>query len=122
MGEKLNWKRLRILLPVFALLLAASAASADDNYYRGDEAGRIGYQNGYRDGVEHGRFDRTRGYRYNIHSQLYNDARDGYDRSLGPYGYFKKGYRAGYAHGYAEGYSAAPRYEDNRWRRDDGWR
>lgn len=106
--------QLAVLLTVCSLALG-SIAWAHEDYSRGDAAGHYGYQNGYRDGVRHGRFDRNENHRYNIHSQQYNDADQGYDRSMGPFGYYKRAYRDGYASGYAEGY--------NSWRRDgDRWR
>ena len=116
MFRTMNWKGMKIAGLVLSLTLLGNIAWAGDGYDRGDEAGRAGYQNGYRDGVEHGRFDRNQHYHYNIHSQLYNDARDGYSPAVGPYGYFKKGYRTGYAQGYEEGYRERGGQYGSRWR------
>jgi hypothetical protein len=105
--------RLAILVAFCSLALGSIAWAHDDDYYRGAE--HYACQNGYRDGLRHGHFDRTEQHRYNIHSQQYNDANQGYDRSMGPFSYYKRAYRDGYASGYAEGF--------NSWRRDgDAWR
>jgi hypothetical protein len=105
MSGRLNWRGIRRAGPAAALLLLCSVAFATDAYYRGDAVEHYGHENGYRDGIEHGRYDRAQHFHYNIHSQLYNDARDGYSTSMGPYGYFKRAYRDAYARGYAEGYN-----------------
>jgi hypothetical protein len=108
-----NSIRLAVLLTLFSLLAASvPRAHADDYYYRGGSE-RIAIDNGYRDGLRHGRFDFTEHHRYNIHSQQYNDANQGYDRSMGPFKYFKQAYRDAYARGYAEGYNP---------NRGEGWR
>src|SRR5262249_50867386 len=96
----------------FALAASIPSAQAGDYYYRGG-AERIAMDNGYRDGLHHGRFDFSEHHRYNIHSQQYNDANQGYDRSMGPFKYFKQAYRDAYARGYAEGYNS---YGGDRWR------
>jgi hypothetical protein len=110
--------RLAILFVFFSLFAAyAPGAHADDYYNRGGSPARIAADNGYRDGLRHGRFDFTEHHRYNIHSQQYNDANQGYDRSMGPYKYFKEAYRDAYARGYAEGYNS---FGGPAWRSDGG--
>jgi len=89
---------------------------ADDYNHGGGD--RYAYDNGYRDGLRHGHFDRNEHHRYNIHSQQYNDANQGYDRSMGPFKYYKRAYRDGYSRGYSEGYNS---FRGEGWR-GDGWR
>jgi hypothetical protein len=111
--------RLAVLITFFSLALG-SMAWAHDGDYRGD--GHYAFQNGYRDGLRHGAFDRNEHHRYNIHSQQFNDADQGYDRSLGPFSYYKHAYRDGYASGYDEGYNARRDGYGDRWHDRDSWR
>jgi hypothetical protein len=117
------WQGIRIAaLAAFLTVAFGSVAWCyDRDDYNRSGADRYGYQNGHRDGVEHGRYDRSEGYRYNIHSQQYNDAREGYERRMGPYDYYKKAYRSGYAEGYREAYSSFRRDDDRHWRDRDDW-
>lgn len=85
-----------------------------DRYYnRGRDPRQMAYDNGYRDGLQRGHYDSRERFRYNIHSQLYNDGRDGYERWMGHFGDYKRAFREGYARGYSQGY-------DRRW--GNGWR
>jgi hypothetical protein len=95
-----------------------------DHYYRGSYNGyydrferrdplQIAYDNGYRDGLQRGHYDSRERFRYNIHSQLYNDGRDGYERWMCHFGDYKRAFREGYARGYSEGYD---RRFGNGWR------
>ena len=117
-GLRVGWavvNKQSVVSAAMMLALGSLAFAHEDDYYRSPD--RYAYQNGFRDGLRHGRFDRTEQHRYNIHSQQYNDANQGYDRSMGPFRYYKSAYRNGYASGYAEGY--------NSWRREgdaNGWR
>jgi hypothetical protein len=104
--------KLAVLLTMLSLFAASVPIVHADDYYRGG-ADRYAFDNGYRDGLRHGRFDRNEHHRYNIHSQQYNDASQGYDRSMGPFKYYKQAYRGGYARGYEEGYNSF---------RGEGWR
>ena len=96
-------------------------AYPQDGYYRGGngyyDRGRdplqIAYDNGYRDGLQRGHYDSRERFKYNIHSQLYNDGRDGYERWMCRFGDYKRAFREGYARGYSEGYD---RRFGNGWR------
>ena len=103
-----------------ALLLSSSVpAFAWDNY--GGEAEHRAFDNGYADGLHHGRYDRGEGFRYNIHSQQYNDARDGYAPWMGSFGHYKHAYRAGYEEGYRRGFDTTAFRRD--WEHEhQGWR
>jgi hypothetical protein len=118
--QKMTWL---ILAVAMAAALGGAAMASDayqDHYYnRYSDSGRsrdplrMAYDNGYRDGLQRGHYDSRERFRYNIHSQLYNDGRDGYDRWMGHFGDYKRAFRDGYARGYSEGY-------DKRW--GNGWR
>ena len=108
---------LSVLLLVLSLLAANIPVAHAEDYYHGG-ADRLAYDNGYRDGLRHGHFDRNEHHHYNIHSQQYNDANQGYDRSMGPFKYYKRAYRDGYTRGYSEGYNS---FRGQGWR-NDGWR
>jgi hypothetical protein len=93
-------------LAVVASLALGSVAWGDDYYNRRDGADQRAYQNGYQDGIHHGRYDRGEGFRFNVHSQQFNDARDGYEPWMGSFGHYKKVYRAGYEDGYHRGFDS----------------
>ena len=115
------------LLAALTLTSTATARAWDNDDRRGDVA-RHGYDNGYRDGLEHGRYDRSSGFRYNTHSQQYDDARDGYQSWMGSYSQFKSAFRNGYNEGYRAGYSGNAYYrrdgdrDDFRSFHHDNWR
>jgi hypothetical protein len=117
-----------VLLTALTLSFAPSARADDDDYrYRHDEAREHGYHNGYDDGVRHGRYDHGEGYRYNVHSQQFNDGRDGYQYWMGNFGHYKKAYRTGYEDGYRQGFNSYAYRRDrdgdrDDYRRRDGWR
>jgi uncharacterized protein YkwD len=114
--------KLSALAALLTLSLGSLAWAHDyDDYNRGEVRQRA-YQTGQRDGFDHGRYDRSAGYRYNIHSQQYNDARDGYEYWMGSFGHYKKAYREGYAYGYGEGYNSRRRGWDHDRDRDDYYR
>jgi hypothetical protein len=86
-------------------------------YYRGDgdrddyadSARRLGYQDGYNDGIR----DRRTGHSFRpTHSDHYEDADRGYNRSFGDKKYYKQAYREGYRQGYDRGYD---RGYNSRW-------
>jgi hypothetical protein len=124
------WWCLRTLALTSVVSLAfGSLAWGYGDDYGSDQVGDRAYHNGLRGGASHGRYDRSAGYRYDIHSQQYNDARDGYERWMGSFGRYKKAFREGYAEGYSrafnrDGYRRGDdrRYDDRRWHDRDGWR
>jgi len=100
--------RLAALAAVVSLAFGSLAwAHDDDDDYNRRDAQQYGYQNGYRDGVRHGRYDRGVNIGYNVRSDQWEDARDGYQRWMGSFGRYKQGYRQGYENGYRAGYSSA---------------
>src|SRR5262245_21990062 len=70
-----------------------------------DQAYRLGYDEGYRDGARHGQDDYRSGRGYDLRGAEYRRADDGYNNSLGHKGDYKKGYREGYEAGYRATYS-----------------
>jgi hypothetical protein len=112
-----------VVLAVVASLALGSVAWGGDDDYRHNEVQQRAHQNGYQDGVRHGNYDRGQGFRYNVHSQQYNDARDGYERWMGSFGHYKRVYRAGYEDGYRRGFdSAGFRRDRDRDGDRDSWR
>jgi hypothetical protein len=119
--------RLALLAVVTSLAMSSLARADDDDYRRRDAAQQRAYQNGYRDGVDHGRYDLREGYRYNVHSQQYNDACNGYEHWMGSFGHYKHAYRGGYEDGYRRAFDSAVYRRDrdgdrDDYRRHDGWR
>jgi hypothetical protein len=105
--------KLVVLVAVIALAFSTLAWAHDDDDYNRRDGGQYGYQNGYRDGIRHGRYDRSANYGYDVRSDQWEDAHDGYQRWMGSFGRYKQGYRQGYEKGYREGYSSV-------WGRGDG--
>jgi len=93
---------------------AAPAANAQyhDDYDRNPsrrlgitDLRRVATINGYSDGFEHGTIDRRNGESFNFrHSDEYQRAATGYDRSWGSLRDYQASYRDGYAQGYADSY------------------
>jgi len=75
-----------------------------DDYYRGrypDPARRMGYQDGYNDGLR----DWRTGHSFRpTHSDHYEDADRGYHDRFGDKSYYKQVYRDAYRQGYERGY------------------
>lgn len=94
-----------------ALVLSAPALAHDpDDNYR--DARQIGYQYGYRDGFQHGRYDRVQQSSYDMRSEAFERADNGYDQSMGSFYLFQQGYRNGYQSGYDDGfYSRRARFQ-----------
>ena len=82
----------------------------DDRYYRGRDPGRIGYDEGFRDGINKGERDGRKGDRYSLRRHGdYRDADDGYRREFGPRPYYQRAYRRGFEAGYRRAYSSYAR-------------
>lgn len=77
--------------------------STDDRYDQ--QAGSVGFRNGYRDGLTKGREDAEDGDRFDAsrHS-WYRSATRGYESKLGTRYEYVERYRAGFEAGYARGY------------------
>jgi hypothetical protein len=113
--------RLAALAAIVSLAFGSLAwAHDDDDDYNRRDARQYGYQNGYRDGVRHGRYDRSANVGYNLRSDQWEDASDGYQRGMGSFGRYRKGYRQGYENGYRAGYSS-DWGRRNDYDRDDGY-
>jgi flagellar biosynthesis/type III secretory pathway protein FliH len=69
-----------------------------------DQAFRLGYDEGYRDGARHGQDDYRAGRRYDIRNEAYRRTDDGYRNSIGHRGDYQKGFREGYEAGYRYAY------------------
>ncbi len=97
-------------------LAGSSPAEAHDTHGRGDRArdyryetyaGRIGFENGYEDGLKHGRKDGDHGESYEpTHDRRFRDGDHGYKSSYGPRFEYVRRYRQGYDQGYRDGYEA----------------
>lgn len=76
---------------------------ADFDYDRyPSKAHRVGYQDGFNDGVR----DYRTGHSFRpAHSDHFEDADHGYDLSLGSKSYYQQNYRNAYRQGYERGYS-----------------
>jgi flagellar biosynthesis/type III secretory pathway protein FliH len=86
-----------------------------------DQAFRLGYDEGYRDGAREGQNDYRSGRGYDLRNAAYRKADDGYRNSIGHRGDYKKGYRQGYEAGYRTAYQGRgdsrfpDRYPDSRY-------
>ena len=69
-----------------------------------DQAFRLGYDEGYRDGAREGQNDYRSGRGYDLRSDRYRKADDGWRNSIGHRGDYQKGYREGYESGYRSAY------------------
>ena len=84
----------------------------DDGYYNRSGYGfntarRIGYQDGFSDGLN----DRRTGHSYRpTHDSSFHHADRGYEYSFGSRGYYKQTYRDAYLQGYSRGYNSNPWY------------
>ncbi len=99
---------------------------SSDRAYRGDYArgyggyderytSRIGFDNGYRDGLRAGGNDDRHDRRFNFRDEgRYRDGDPGYRRDYGPRYAYIEGYRRGFEDGYRAGYRFETRREDNR--------
>jgi len=121
-----NWMPGVAALMGLALAGPATAAPADiyergrARDYRYDAySGRIGYDNGYEDGLKRGRHDGDRGDRFDVtRDSKFRDGDHGYKRQYGPRSEYVRAYRAGYERGYRDGF--AP-YASARGRSRDGY-
>ena len=113
--------QLAALAAVVSLAFGSLAwAHDDDDDNNRHDARQYGYQNGYRDGVRHGRYDHEANAGYNVRSDEWEDASNGYDRRMGSFGRYQQGYRQGYESGYRAAYSSGwGRGNDHD--RDDGY-
>jgi flagellar biosynthesis/type III secretory pathway protein FliH len=93
---------------------SSRVAYADERQSYND-ARRVAYDNGFREGVKEGEKDGRRGDAF-----AYRDERDfqradrGYHRSLGSVERYREVYRTGYAAGYEDGYRRYGRYTNGR--------
>ncbi len=92
-------------------LAGPTSAEPRDIYERGPYryeayANRIGFDNGYEDGLRRGRHDGDRGDRFDLaRDSRYRDGDHGYRRSYGPRSDYVRSYRSGYAQGYRDGFA-----------------
>jgi hypothetical protein len=95
-----------------AVVLQWQRGYGNDGYYgrdgyRTESPRRIGYQDGFNDGLS----DRRTGHSYRpTHDGNYRHADRGYNYSFGSKGYYKQIYREGYEQGYSQGYNTRPWY------------
>jgi flagellar biosynthesis/type III secretory pathway protein FliH len=89
-----------------------------------DQAFRLGYDEGYKDGARQGQNDYRAGRGYGNRSERYGKADDGWRNSIGHRGDYRKGYQQGYDAGYRsanQGYGRGDsgrypdRYPDSRY-------
>ncbi len=103
-------------MAVLAIVIACAglAFAHDDDYHGGSpQAGRHGYEHGYRDGFHRAREDRNAGAAYNYKTEDWEHADRGYANYMGDHGQYKKGYRDGYKDGYEDAASGrAGRFGD----------
>ena len=109
-----NWMPGVAALMGLALAGPATAAPADihdrggrSRDYRYEAySGRVGYDNGYEDGLKRGRHDGDRGDRFDVsRDSKYRDGDHGYKRSYGPRSEYVRAYRQGYERGYRDGFA-----------------
>jgi hypothetical protein len=88
------------------------------------DTGRIGFDNGYRDGLRAGEKDDRHDDRYNYRDEgRYRDGDSGYRREYGPRYEYVSAYRHGFAEGYRWGYSNRQTYRRyGRRSEGQGWR
>jgi flagellar biosynthesis/type III secretory pathway protein FliH len=92
-----------------------------------DQAFRLGYDEGYRDGAREGQNDYRAGRGHDRRNDAYRRGDDGWRNSIGHRGDYQKGYRQGYEAGYRSAYQGrgdsrfpnrypdSNRYPDNRY-------
>ncbi len=93
---------------------------AGDSGYRSRDAGRYGFERGYREGTDEGYADGRKGRRFDfVRDGDFRDADDGYKGWMGS----RHGYANGFQRGFAEGYRRAfEQGRRDRRGRDDGRR
>ena len=119
------WRTMRTAACAVAVTLAMSGVSLAqydrddyDGYYRQgntDQARQYGYQNGYNDGVSKGRHEGRERDPYDYQTPDWRQASRGYQRWMGPVGWYQRGYQEGYSNGFRSGYQSIVG------RRDEGW-
>ena len=118
-----RWVRVSLLAATVSLMFGSVAWGQsygrydDDRYYRRDDAGDRGYNNGYRDGLNRGQSDAERGHHFKFKNDDWEDSR-GFEHWMGNKGDYKRAYRDGYERGYRRGYGN----DDRGYRDHDGWR
>jgi len=117
-----------LLMSGFALAQYDRDRDDDDGYYRQGntaQARQYGYQNGYNDGVNQGRHEGRERDPNDYHDPDERQATRGYQRWMGPVGWYQRGYQEGYSNGFRSGYQSVGGRRgdgdrDDRWRRG-GW-
>ena len=96
-----------VTLLMSGLALAQYDRNDYDGYYRQGstaQARQYGYQNGYNDGVSKGRHEGRERDPYDHQTPNGRQARRGYQRWMGPVGWYQRGYQEGYSSGFRSGY------------------
>jgi hypothetical protein len=107
-------------LPLAPLVLAAATlfatAACGHPYYRTGypprayDVQRIGYDNGYHEGLEHGAQDAREGRRFDYRRDSdYRHADEGYRRDYGDRDDYQRAYREGFAAGYTDAFNRGAR-------------
>jgi hypothetical protein len=93
----------------------------EDYRYR-NQASRIAFDHGYRDGLREGEKDDRHDDRFEYRDEgRYRDGDSGYKREYGPRSAYISAYRRGFIDGYRRGYANVPSHDryDDRGGRDD---
>jgi hypothetical protein len=86
-----------------------------DDGYRSRDAGRYGFERGYREGSEEGYKDGRKGRRFDyVHDGDYRDSDDGYKGWMGPRHVYSRGFRRGFAEGYRRSFDQGRRDRSGR--------
>ncbi len=94
---------LAVVVALWAPSLSVAQQRGTDNRR---EQGSPGERQGYRDGLSYGQHDRQAGKPSRpTDAQIYRDAVNGYNPSMGKRDEYRTDYRRGYVRGYEEGYS-----------------
>ncbi len=110
------WRTMRTAACAVAVTLVMSGVSLaqyDRDDYDGydrqgntDQARQYGYQNGYNAGVSKGRHEGRERDPNDYQTPDWRQASRGYQRWMGPVGWYQRGYQEGYSSGFRSGYQS----------------